>query len=379
MTDVAINTSNNNTFKNIESIRIIDFRNVSYLDSQAIYHAVAHSFNENTPETITIMSPIETYACVGFFQDIEKEVDIGFCNKNNIPVLRREVGGGAVLLDNNQLFFHFIFNKNKMTRDVNRIYSTFLAPAVNTYNKLGLKVYHRPINDLQINGKKIGGTGAVEIGNSIVVVGSFMFDFNYDLMSKILKVPSEKFRDKIYKNIKEYITTIKKESSFFGIEEPDRKKVKDTFLKEINKYFKADLIFNTELTENEKTKLSEIRKLFCENDWLYKKGKFLDRKVKITSDVNIYEGNYKTTGGLLRFTATRHGNKMIGVDISGDFTIFPPEALTEIENIFKNVEIDYDLILKKIEQTYRAFKIQSPGIVPADYIEALKHILQQLK
>ena len=370
---------NNNAFKNIKSIRIIDFGDVSYLDSQAIYHAIAHSFNDNTPETITIMSPRETYACIGFFQDIEKEVDIEFCNKNNIPVLRREVGGGAVLLDNNQLFFHFIFNKNKVTRDVSQIYSTFLTPVVNTYNKLGLEVYHRPINDLQINGKKIGGTGAVEIGNSIVVVGSFMFDFNYDLMSKILKVPSEKFRDKIYKNIKEYITTIKKEYSLPDIEEPDRKKVKDTFLKEINKYFKADLIFNTKLTENEKTKLDEIRKLFCENNWLYKKSKFLDRKVKITSDVNICEGSYKTTGGLLRFTVTRHGNKIIDIDISGDFTIFPPEALKEIENAFTNAEIDYDLILKKIEQTYRVFKIQSPGIVPADYIEALKQILQQLK
>ena len=93
-------------FENIKDLRIIDFGNVSYLDSQAIYHTVAHSFDENTPDTITIMNPIQTYACIGFFQELEKEIDVEFCNNNNIPVIRREIGGGAVLLDNNQIFFH---------------------------------------------------------------------------------------------------------------------------------------------------------------------------------------------------------------------------------------------------------------------------------
>ena len=93
------------TYKKINKIRVLNYGDYNYLDSQAIYHAVAHSFEKNTPDTLVIISPFEAYACIGFFQDMEKEIDLDFCRKMEIPVLRREVGGGAVLLDNNQVFF----------------------------------------------------------------------------------------------------------------------------------------------------------------------------------------------------------------------------------------------------------------------------------
>ena len=246
-----------NNFKDIKRIRVIDFGNVSYLDSQAIYHTVAHSFTDDTPDTITIMNPLQTYACLGYFQELEKEIDVEFCRGHNIPIIRREIGGGAVLLDNNQIFFHFVFNKSKITGDVTRIYSIFLEPVVRTYSRLGLDVYHRPINDLQINGKKIGGTGAATIGNSTVVVGSFMLDFNYELMPQILKVPSEKFRDKIYQNVKEYVTTIKKEFAITGKPLPSREKIIKALLNEVSNYFNAELFFKSTIDDYEMEKLPE--------------------------------------------------------------------------------------------------------------------------
>jgi len=359
-------------FENIKDVRIIDFGNVSYLDSQAIYHTVAHSFDENTPDTITLMNPIQTYACIGFFQELEKEIDVEFCNNNNIPVIRREIGGGAVLLDNNQIFFHFIFNKSKVTRDVTKIYSIFLEPVVNTYVKLGLNVCHRPINDLHINGKKIGGTGAAEIGNSTVVVGSFMLDFNYELMPQILKVPSEKFRDKVYQNVKDYVTTIKKEFGIIGQALPSREKIIETFLDEVSSYFNVKLFSKNSLYDYEKEKLLEIRKLLLDENWLKRKGKFSSQKIKITTDVNIFEGNYKSAGGLIRITATLLGNKLKEIDISGDFTLTPPEGLSKIESCLTNLEVDYGNMHTRINEIYNKYKIQSPGVSPEDFVEALK-------
>lgn len=359
-------------FENIKDIRIIDFGNVSYLDSQAIYHTVAHSFDENTPDTITIMNPIQTYACIGFFQELEKEIDVEFCNNNNIPIIRREIGGGAVLLDNNQIFFHFIFNKLKVTRDVAKIYSIFLEPVVNTYVKLGLNVCHRPINDLHIDGKKIGGTGAAEIGNSTVVVGSFMLDFNYELMPQILKVPSEKFRDKVYQNVKDYVTTIKKEFGIIGQTSPSREKIIETFLDEVSSYFNVELFSKNSLDDYEKEKLLEIRKLLLDENWLKRKGKFSSQKVKITTDINIFEGNYKSTGGLIRITATLLGKKLKEIDISGDFSLTPPEGLSQIESILTDLEVDYGNMHTRINEIYNKYKIQSPGVSPGDFVEALK-------
>jgi len=40
---------------------------------------------------------------------------------------------------------------------------------------------------------------------------NLIVDFNYEEMSKVLKVPDEKFRDKIHKTLKENLTTIRRE------------------------------------------------------------------------------------------------------------------------------------------------------------------------
>ncbi|MGM0366413.1 MAG: lipoyl protein ligase domain-containing protein [Actinomycetota bacterium] len=360
----------------IEEIRIINFGDVSWLDSQAIYHSVAHAFRKDSTDTITIMSPTDTYVSIGYFQELEKEVDTGFCRENDIPVVRREVGGGAVLLDSDQLFFHYIFNKGRVPRDIGEVYKKFLAPVTGTYQRLGLDVYHRPINDLQIEGRKIGGTGAVEIGNSTVVVGSFMFDFNYGLMPRILKVPSEKFRDKIYRNVTEYVTSIKGECQRRRIPLPGREEVANTFLEEVQKGFGRGISFDSGLNSREKAHLEIMRKKLISESWLKKKGKFYDRKVKITADVNVYEGNCKCPGGLIRVTAAIKNDVIDDISISGDFTLIPNRGLSLMEDTLAKTRLEKEIISKKIEQSYKKYGIRSPGVTPQDFVEAIISVLK---
>lgn len=75
-----------------------------------------------------------------------------------------------------------------------RLYARAL---VETYRSLGIEAEYRPVNDIHVQGRKIGGTGAARIDHAEIVVGSLMFDFDHDTMAKVLKVPSEKTRDKV--------------------------------------------------------------------------------------------------------------------------------------------------------------------------------------
>ena len=78
-----------------------------------------------------------------------------------------------------------------------------------------------------MRGRKIGGTGAASIGEATVMVGSFMFDFDTATMARCLKVPSEKFRDKLKTTLDDYMTTMTRELSTL----PSRDDVKARFLK----------------------------------------------------------------------------------------------------------------------------------------------------
>ena len=62
----------------------------------------------------------------------------------------------------------------------------FIEPVVRTYRELGVQADYRPINDIHVAGRKIGGTGAASIGEATVMAGSFMFDFDTATMAKCL-------------------------------------------------------------------------------------------------------------------------------------------------------------------------------------------------
>ena len=78
-----------------KKIRLLYMEGVSPLRSQTVYHAVGYAMNESTPNTIIMVSPNGPYVSIGYHQDIQKEVDLDYCEKHNLPVYRREVGGGA--------------------------------------------------------------------------------------------------------------------------------------------------------------------------------------------------------------------------------------------------------------------------------------------
>ena len=61
-----------------------------------------------------------------------------------------------------------------------------IRPLVATYQDLGVNAYLRPINDVHVDRKKIGGTGAAEIGAAQVVVGSLMLDFDKAAMAQVM-------------------------------------------------------------------------------------------------------------------------------------------------------------------------------------------------
>ena len=192
------------------TIRVLDFGDVSPIASQAIYHGIADALGAEDAPVVTLCSPTDPYICVGALQDVRLEVDEAYCRSRGLPVLRREIGGGAVYLDRNQLFYHFIFPRHRAPAASLDLFPWFIEPVLRTYRSLGIAAQYRPINDIHVDGRKIGGTAAAWIGEATVLGGSFLFDFDGATMARCLKVPSEKFRDKLATTLADYITSMAK-------------------------------------------------------------------------------------------------------------------------------------------------------------------------
>ena len=65
------------------------------------------------------------------------------------------------------------------------------------------------LNDLAVNACKVSGTGAGEIGDSVVFVGNVMRDFDPETMSRVINSPAEAFRIRFREAMRENMTHIR--------------------------------------------------------------------------------------------------------------------------------------------------------------------------
>ncbi|MFQ5706715.1 MAG: biotin/lipoate A/B protein ligase family protein [bacterium] len=348
------------------SIRLVDAGTVPYLRSQTVYHGVARARTKDTPDTVILVRPEEPYVCIGYHQDLEKEVDVNFCKAHNIPIVRREVGGGAVYLDANQLFTQWVFSAGHLPMRIERRFEFYSRSLVQTYQALGIDAYYRPINDIQVRNKKIGGTGAGALGNAEVVVGSLMFDFDFELMARVLVVPNEKFRDKIYQSLQEYMTTMKKELGAV----PSLEMVKDLYIEQCEALLGEKLVQGT-FTERELAAMEQLNAKFTSSEWLFQKGGLNRHGVKIHNDVWLYETKFKARGGMIRATVRSRNNLIDDISLSGDFTFHPQSQLRALEKTLVNTEISSARLAETVHNFYQTAGVQSPGVEPEDWVEVI--------
>ena len=344
-------------------MKLFHLRHVDWIDSQLIYHAQPRV----NVEGINILAPSSPYVCIGYHQNLEQEVDLVYCKDNNIPVFRREVGGGAVFLDGNQIFYQIVLHKDHPLASGNKtdFYQRMLQPVADTYQELGIPAKYRPVNDvITIEGRKIAGTGAAEIGDYIVLVGNLIADFDYQTMTRVLRVPDEKYRDKVFKSMTENLTTIKREIG--------RVPSWDEMAAPLILHFEQVLgtLEPAELPQQVYDQMEILKPEFESDAWLFMKRKAgNERKVKIATDVNIIQRVHKAPGGLMKAVYELKENKISNLSISGDFFCYPRKAISDLES--KLEDSDLAEIGGLITRFYKKTEIEIPGIAPADWVKVL--------
>ena len=357
----------------MEPVRVLDLGLVPPLRSQAIYHGIGYAMKPETPDTLILVSPSDPYVCIGYHQELEKEVDVEYCGRVGLPVYRREVGGGAVYLDQGQLFTQWAFKPGRLPASIEGRFALYVRPLVETYRSLGIPANHRPVNDIHVHGKKIGGTGAAQMNQAELVVGSLMFDFDFAMMARVLKVSSEKMRDKVRQSLDEYMTTLTRELG----RTPDREQVKGEYLRHVASALGRPLEVG-EPTPEELAVTSEMERRLASDEWLHQKGGLKQTEaVKIHADVYVAESAYKAPGGLIRATLRVREGRIDDLSLSGDFTLLPIGAVAALEQALRGAPLDAAAVRTKVAAVYKARPLQSPGVRVEDWVEAVMAVTRQ--
>jgi lipoate-protein ligase A len=347
-------------------IRLLDLGTVDPLRSQTIFHAVGYAMTDGSPDTILLVSPNAPYVSIGRHQDVDREVDRAVCAELGFPVIRREVGGGAVYLDGNQLFTQWIFAAEHLPATVEERFTLYCNTLVEAYRALGVEAAYRPVNDIHVNGRKIGGTGAARMDRAEVVVGSLMFDFDVLTMSRVLKVPSEKFRDKVFQTMSEYMTTLRRELG----EPPPRSVVVDAYVAACAAALGRAIEPGT--LRSEENELAErLDERFASQEWLEEGGGLRRPGIKIHEGVRVAEGAHKAAGGLIRCMAVVRDDVLEDVAFSGDFTARPADVPERLAEALIGCPVMEDALRARVLGFYDRGRPETPGVTADDWVTAV--------
>src|SRR4030042_2285446 len=245
-------------------MRLFDLGQLPGQQSMLIFHVPARM----GIESLVIVSPQSPLVSIGYFQDAEQEVDLEYCKGSGIPFMRREVGGGATYLDENQVFYQLIWKRDnpRFPKAIQDTLPWFSEAPVETYRSFGIQAEYRAINDIVTEeGRKIAGEGGGNIEECMVFVGGILLDFDYQAMSQILKVQDEKFRDKVFKSMEENLTTMKRELGTVPPRDEVVAVLKEKFENKVGRLTQSSL--NSQILK----KMNQLESWMPSREFLYKK------------------------------------------------------------------------------------------------------------
>ena len=300
-------------------------------------------------------------ALIGRFQDLNAEIDIEYCQKNRIGFGRRQTGGGAIMMGEDQLGICFTSNQQHFSWEhIRELYSKLSEPIVRTLKDFGINAAFRSKNDLEVNRKKIAGLGVyVSPGGAFQFHASLLNDIDIPQMLKLLKIPIQKFSDKRkVQSVESRITSIQKEMGYKPKMWELKGKIRDSYAS----FFGVDFI-EEQINAFEKQEIAELQSKRYENEeWLWQRSP--------QSDMNGMSLK-KTSAGLLRTYIGLKGENIKSVLITGDF-LDQEKEFKAIESRLKWSPLDKNHIEKIVNEVFDQSNLDSTiEIKPTEIVEAI--------
>ncbi|MGQ9787978.1 MAG: lipoate--protein ligase family protein [Candidatus Hadarchaeaceae archaeon] len=204
---------------------------------------------------------------LGCFQSLEREVDLEAAKRHGVDVVRRITGGGAVFHDyQGELTYSVVCRESDLPSDIIESYRVICGGIVQGLKNLGLQAEFRPINDVQINGKKISGSAQTRRWGSVLQHGTILISPDIRLMFELLKVSPEKISDKFISSVFERVTTVERELG----RRPSFEQVREAMINGFEAVLDVELA-GEEMKKFELGLAAELRSKYASQEWLRKR------------------------------------------------------------------------------------------------------------
>lgn len=286
---------------------------------------------------------------IGRNQNTIEEINKAYVEENNINVVRRLSGGGAVYHDLGNLNFTFIVKADKS--NINN-FKKFTDSIVASLEKIGVKAEFTGRNDITIDGKKFSGNSQYYYKDRLLHHGTILFNSDLSVVQKALQVKMDKIESKGIKSVRSRVTNVYP----YLEEKVSVNEFKEILLRSIFEY--KDVPYKEyELYQNDIDKIQALAdERYSTWNWTYGE----------SPEFNI-EKSKRYPFGLLNIKLDVKEGKIKTMSIYGDF--FANKDLSKLQEAFIGVKFEEDNVGKAIQGLELQEYIQ--GIANEDFIDCM--------
>lgn len=181
----------------------------------AFYLAAEEYIAEHLPEGNYFFTwQIGPTVVMGRNQVAHQEIDLDFCRKEGIDVIRRRSGGGAIFADERNIMTSLI------TEDapVESLFQEYAEAVAEALRQLGAPAQVTGRNDIVVRSEKVCGNAFYKKVNRCIAHGTMLYDTDPRLMEGALHPTAAKLKSKGVKSVRSRVGLLK-DCLSFGVEE----------------------------------------------------------------------------------------------------------------------------------------------------------------
>ena len=317
---------------------------------------------EQVPDTIRFLRFPPT-ALIGRHQDLSREVDLDYCSEKGVGIVRRITGGGAIYLDEGQLGWELVFHRASLgipaLPDLAREICNAAALGL---QKLGVDARFRPRNDIEVDGRKISGTGGFFDGDILIYQGTVLVDMNPEQMVRVLRVPENKLAKRELDSAAQRVVTLKE---LLGDSTPDIATIRTALIEGFSEGLGLEATAG-DITANEE-RLAERH-----FDAEIGRDEFVAEIDNPAAEAGTFAGTYTGPGGTIDAFIKLEGptNGILQrVLLSGDFFVTPPRIVFDLEASLAGTRIED--IDGAVERFFADNEVGMLSVQPGDFKAAI--------
>ncbi|WP_124949529.1 lipoate--protein ligase family protein [Sulfuriferula thiophila] len=318
---------------------------------------------DKSPNTLRFLG-FEPCALLGFHQSAEQELNVEYCNTHAVTIQRRITGGGAIYFDTTQLGWELYLHKRDLgTADMTAISKRICEAVARGISSLGVAAQFRPRNDIEVEGRKISGTGGAFDGDALMYQGTLLIEFDVEKMLRVLNIPAEKLSDKAIASARERVTNLADLLGYTPLRADVLLAISTALAAEFNVQFASG-----ELTPEETQLYTEALQEINHPDWV----NMIERPA---DDRPVVTAARKFAAGMLRvnvaYDRTMHRIKQVW--FSGDVFISPRRTLIDLEAALRDSHEDKLSII--VTDFFKQRTVDMLTLTPEDIIAVIREAL----